>query len=142
MDIGFDTIIYIVLGLVFVLAQVAKKKKKAALSQSASNEDVSDSDVKSPVSFLEQLLGIPEQKPVVSSSFDENQHPPEDLDPSFLESGPRESTVAPVNESSYNLKARSKSKPAGYQGERQAKKTGFNLRQAIIYKAVLERKNF
>ena len=142
MDNKFEYIIYIVLGLVFVLAQVAKKKKKAAAAQSSDNEGVGSDGSKSPTSFIEQLLGIPEQKPVVRNPAENDQLPPESLDPSFIQSVPRVSTSTQVNESSDILVSASKTKPAGYQRKKAVRRKGFDLRTAVIYKAVLERKNF
>jgi len=142
MDISFEYIIYIVLGLVFVLAQIAKKKKKTAAAQSSGNEGVDAGGSKPPTSFIEQLLGIPEQKPIVRNPVDSDQLPPEDLNPSSIQSGPRVNTAIHVNESSDTLAAASKTKPAGYQGEKVVRRKGFDLRTAVIYKAVLERKNF
>ena len=142
MDIGFETIIYIVLGLVFVLAQVAKKKKKAAQAQMSDDEEIGEVENQSPASFFEQLLGIPDQKPIVQKAVEKNQFPPDDLDPSFSQPGSRVSITTPINDTAVIPKARPVVAPQGYHNKKSGKQSRFNLRTAVIYKVVLERKNF
>ena len=142
MDIGFETIIYIVLGLVFVLAQIAKKKKKAAQAQVADNEEFDESEVQPAPSFFEQLLGIPDQKPIVQEAVEKIQFPPEDLDPSFSQPGPGVSITTPVKDPAVIPKARRTTVSQGSQQRKSGKQSRFNLRTAVIYKVVLERKNF
>lgn len=142
MDKGFETILYIVLGLIFVLAQVAKKKKKAAEAQVAEYEDDSDAPRQTPTSFIEQLLGVPEQKPIVQKPVDNYLTPRESLEISFPQPGPN---VGSSSSEDQLLGARLKNVSENFDEHRKSKsgkKTNFDLRTAIIYKAVLERKNF
>jgi len=139
MDNGFEYIIYIVLGVIFVLAQIARRKKKVTQAQSADSEEI---ESKPSPTFLEQMLGIPEQKPVAPSQDDFDHLPPEDLNPSSDQSGPRVSASSEVNENTDVIMARPKTKPAGYQRVKRANRPGFDLRKAVIYQVVLERKNF
>ncbi len=142
MDKGYDIIIYIVLGLIFVLVQVAKKKKKAAQIQDTDSENVGKNENQSPSTFFEQLLGVPEQNPVVQQPVINYQSPPEDLDPAFLQPGPSVSTDTFVNGPPETLAPLPRAVSVGYKKKKSSKRSGFDLRTAVIYKVVLERKNF
>ena len=142
MDIGFETIIYIVLGLVFVLAQVAKQKKKAAMTQTADSEDVEVDEQKPPTSLLEEFLGMQEKKPVVQEPVEINQQPSEVLSPSSIQPGPGVSKTTSVNDYSGTPMRRRNAKSTENQSTKRSGKSGFDLRTAIIYEAVLERKYF
>ncbi len=142
MDIGFDTIIYIILGLVFVFAQVAKKKRKDAQSQLAVDEENESEPRPSTPSVLEQLLGIPEQKPVVKKPVETFMSSEGDSEKSFYQPSPSESVLASVNEEVRSEKKTEVKKRSFYQEQKKGKRPVFDLRRAIIYKAILERKNF
>ena len=142
MDISFDTIIYIILGLIFVFAQVAKNKRKKAQAQASENEGDSVPDPPRAPSILEQMLGIPDEKDVVEKPV-ENKHPHlVDPDPSFLQSGPGESYNRTVNEPvEQSLKV--KGDPNVWKNKlKSGRKAKFNLKQAVIYKTILERKKY
>jgi hypothetical protein len=142
MDISLDTIIYIILGLIFVFAQVARNKRKKAQSQAAGNKEDTESEPKVGRSVLEQMLGIPEEKPVVEKPVENNKSLRFDHDPAFSQPGPNDSVIDTVNEEvveGSKLVAR-----RIYRGQsmKSVKRINFNLKQAVIYKAILERKKF
>lgn len=142
MDIGFETIIYIVLGLVFVFAQIAKSKKKAAAAQVAEDEYDEEGESPSPTSFFEQLLGAPEQNPLVEKPVDNFIPPREIPDSAFHQPSPGVSVVGSVNEVVETQIKKKTNKSEGFQKVKSRKRLGFDLKTAIIYKTVLERKNF
>ncbi len=142
MDIGFDTIIYVILGLAFVFAQVAKKKKKDAQAQLAEDEGNEVGSSPSAPSVLERLLGIPEQKPLVKKPVENFKSPAEDRERSFYQPPPSEGMTIPVNEVVKPAKKIDVKKRNVYQEHKSGKRSVFDLKQAIIYKAILERKNF
>jgi len=142
MDIGFDTIIYIILGLIFVLAQVARKKKRDASRQVSGGEDAEPDETRPSTTFLEQLLGIPEEKPPVRKPVESLEEPREHPDSVFLKPDPLAHAGNYLSESTGMKKIRAKPVSKTNAKRRAGKKSGFDLRSAVIYKAVLDRKKF
>lgn len=142
MDIGFDTIIYIILGLIFVLAQVARKKKRDASKQVLGNDEAEPAETRPSATFLEQLLGIPEERPPVRKPVENVEPPWENTDPIFLKPDPLANTGNYLRDSTGMKKIRAKPVSKTKAKRRAGKKSGFDLRSAVIYKAVLDRKKF
>lgn len=143
MDIGFDTIIYIVLGVIFVIAQVARKKKKDLAQHGSGNESAEPAETRPPATFLEQLLGIPEQRPPVREPVESFDPPWENADPVFLKpDDPLANSGNYLRDSTVMKKMRAKPVSKKNAKTRAGKKSGFDLRSAVIYKAVLDRKKF
>ena len=142
MDIGFDTIIYIILGLVFVVSQVAKKKKKAAQAQLSENEDDDAEQMPPQPSVLEQLLGIPVQKPLVEKPVDNYMTPREEFSVPLSQPTPKQRITESVNEVVMPENINKISDQGVYRKRKSGQRSDFDLRQAIIYKAILEQKNF
>ncbi|MCD6345870.1 MAG: hypothetical protein J7L96_00475 [Bacteroidales bacterium] len=142
MQAGLDTVIYIVLGLFFVLAQVAKKKKAAEKIVSTDSEDHNVEANRSPTSLFEELLGFKEQN--IQEPVDVIASPIENISPlassesyDYKEDGGilmnRETEMTPVDESETVLV---EVKPS------QEEDQGFDLRKAVIYSVILEPKYF
>ena len=142
MDIGFETIIYIILGLIFVLAQVAKNKKKKLDSQNSDNEEEGTVGMPSQPSVLEQLLGIPETKPYVEKPVEIISPPIEEENPSFRQPVSRERMPVTVSEEVKPMKRKNVGTQKDLIASKKAKGSWFNLRHAVIYKTILERKNY
>ena len=96
MDFGIDTLIYIVLGVVFIVAQVAKKKKTQAVTESTEEIEEREIPQKPSQGLLEQLMGFDE----VEDPFDMPSRiveiPPEETVP--LSSKRIESEVLPYKQ--------------------------------------------
>lgn len=142
MDIGFETIIYIILGLIFVLAQVAKNKKKKLDSQNSDNEEEGTVRMPSQPSVLEQLLGIPETKPYVEKPVEIINPPKVEESPSFHQPVSRERIPVAVSEEFKPVKRNNVGARKDLYSRKKGKGSGFNLRHAVIYKTILERKNY
>ena len=142
MDIGFETIIYIILGLIFVLAQVAKNKKKKLDSQNSDNEEEGTDGMPSQPSVLEQLLGIPETKPIVEKPVEIISPPLGEENPSFRQPVSRERMPVTVSEEVKPMKRKNVGAQKDLIASKKGKGSVFNLRHAVIYKTILERKNY
>lgn len=142
MDIGFESIIYIILGLVFVVSQIAKKKKKAAQAQLSGNEESEAGNKPSAPSVLEQLLGIPEQKAPVEKPVENFMTPREEFNIPLNQPTPKQSVTESVNEEVMPKDNKKIANRGDYRKRKSGKRLDFDLRRAIIYKAILERKNF
>lgn len=142
MEIGFETIIYIILGLIFVFAQIAKKKKKNAQAQQSENKEYADENKPSSPSVLEQLLGIPEQNQAVEKPVDNIMTLREEFTQSFHQPEQRISVPEPKNEAVSPPVRKNEDFHDVSKKQKLGSGSVFNLRQAVIYKAVLERKNF
>ena len=142
MDISFDTIIYIILGLIFVIAQVAKNKRKKVQAQSADNEDDSVPRPPRAQTILEQMLGIPEEKAVVENPVENIPPHLVDPEPSFSQPRPGNSIENTVNEVIIDRSKPIRNVPSGKIKTKIRRNTNFNLKQAVIYKTILERKKY
>ena len=148
MDSGIETIIYIVLGIVFVVAQVLKKKKKQQSVEDIEGQDVEPVTQDTSKGLLEQFLGFDE----VEDPFDK----PSTKDDSPLEtskplSTPLSSTEVETEVLSYRQfgdqgKEVQPDREAIEITEDQKRKVkrvqNFDLRKAVIYSVILERKYF
>jgi hypothetical protein len=143
MDIGFDTIIYIIIGVIFLVAQIAKKKRKEEAAKGRGSQGDSVPEKSPGQTILEQLLGIPEQRPSVERPVDDFTSPDYDLDPLFPQPGPQDSIVKTVNEAVKETAAELKvDKSQSPSRSRKKSRRDFDLKKAIIYQAILERKNY
>ncbi len=144
MDIGIDTIIYIVLGLIFVVAQATRKKKQQVANAGGSENNDDGSQGRPSKGLLEQFLGFDEEYESPVKPENQRDLPPQEFIPEsppeyFSESvsdwhslNKRKEVreYQEINELSEDQKTRPK------HGVR------FDLRKAIIYSAILERKYF
>jgi len=146
MDIGIDTIVYIVLGLVFVLAQATRKKKAAQQAQVKDNEEFEEfeEEVDTPQpSLLQEFYGQNPDRNLAENRIETVSAPTEITPLSSAKSIHYESdendmikkgqmSVKNDLTNANNLEEISKKKS----------KLKFDLRKAVIYSAILERKYF
>lgn len=142
MDFGIDTIIYIILGLVFLVAQVSRKKKAKSPEIISDNEDVDTNEVAPPSSLLEEFFGSVEERNVVQKTveknFYQNDSPPvssgnHDVDDVFIEN---------LTEKKMEDLPKDEVEESWDQKERPDEVSHFDLRNAVIYSTILERKYF
>ncbi len=127
MDFGIDTIIYIILGLVFFVAQASKKKKVQAQRDALNSDGANDNEDASPPNLLEEYLSQKEDIPTLSSDGDDfNEAFFDNLKEEKIEDLPKGKISELVDD----------------QKERSTQAPEFDLRNAVIYSAILERKYF
>lgn len=144
MDIGIDTIIYIALGLIFVLAQVSRKKRAAKQAQSQEVESVPEVDQIPASSAWDEFWNSsdpsPEQDLVTEATV------PQVIDDTL--SFPVRKAVKQMDvedeirntelRSDWKSEATEEPEPETVAGDR----IGFDLRSAVVYSVLLERKEF
>lgn len=144
MDFGIDTIVYIILGVVFLVAQASKKKRPQVPGRTADSDEVDPTENRPIPSLLEEFLGRAEVETVVEKPVEKKLIFPN-------ESPLLSSASLPVNELLFdNLSEKMTeglhSDQSGVKNEAVQKApsalTDFDLRKAVIYSAVLERKYF
>lgn len=143
MDSGFETIIYIILGIIFIVAQAARKKKQQAAQAPVNDADPAMPEPTPAMDMLEKFFGMEEEKPVRKFEAPTFQPPP-------IKAQPLSSDFAD-NEISSSGSMQKIGKEVNFLGEeihdeiqvtRSKKKTEFDLRKAVIYSAILERRYF
>lgn len=144
MDFGIDTIVYILLGIIFVVAQATRKKKQQSAGDPASQTG-SDPDDKPPLKgFFEQFLGMDDDE-----SYPD--HPVHTEADSSVESQPLSSDYIDAEFVSKDAENKIGKEVKFYEetetgtenlNEKSPNQTGFDLRRAVIYAAILERKYF
>lgn len=148
MDSGIETIIYIVLGIVFVVAQVIKKKKPQPIVERADEQVDEGSKQSASKGLLEQFLGFDEVEDPFDKQITTDDSP---LEASFPLSTPLSSIEVETEVLPY--------KQFGDQGKEvhpyreaieitedqkgiEKRVQNFSLRNAVIYSAILQRKYF
>ena len=144
MDFGVDTIVYIILGLVFLVAQASKKKRSAMAKNLSDNEDVDSDDEVPPHSLLEEIFAQNLRDQSVEKTVEEkivHQEAPPLLSSSYK----AVDELVLENMSERKLVDLQKEEIADNSGDQRQWSTelqGFDLRKAVIYSAILERKYF
>jgi len=142
MDFGIDTVIYVILGLVFFVAQANKKKKAQTPKVSRNLEEDDGNNGGSPPSLLEELFGQNERSAFMQSTLENESFTQEDAPPLFSDS-------LNVSEASFdNLDDRKKEDlpddnfdiPPFDSDDESLWNSEFDLRNAVIYSVILERK--
>lgn len=148
MDSGIETIIYIVLGIVFVVAQVIKKRKPQRSVEGAEEQVDEGSEQNTSKGLLEQFLGFDEVEDPFDKPSTKDDSP---LEVSFPLSTPLSSKeveieVLPSRQFGEQRKEVKPYNEAFEITEDQKRKVkwvqNFDLQKAIIYSAILERKYF
>ncbi|MEA1878326.1 MAG: hypothetical protein U9N86_15895 [Bacteroidota bacterium] len=144
MDFGIDTIVYIILGLVFLVAQANKKKKAQAQKISAEIEEDGDDDGGSPPGLLEEFFGQNESSVFDQNTVDNNAYPQEAPPPLFTDSlRVDEAFFDNVSEETNEDLPKDKfEEPVDDSDDELVQVSEFDLRNAVIYSAILERKYF
>lgn len=144
MDFGIDTIVYIILGLVFLVAQANKKKKAQAQKISTDIEEDGDDDGGSPPGLLEEIFGQNESSVSVRNAVGKNAYLQEDPPPLFTDSLPvDEAFFDNVSEElNEDLPKEIFEEPVDDSNDESMEVSEFDLRNAVIYSAILERKYF
>lgn len=142
MDFGIDTIIYIILGIVFLVAQASKKKKAQTQRVTPSEEEEYSEEVAPPSSLLEEFLSSRGEQLTVQNTVEEN-FPEEDY-PSLSSNRHEDDEVLIENLSEKKMEDLPKDEidESDDQKERSVENSDFDLRNAVIYSAILERKYF
>lgn len=144
MDFGIDTIVYIILGLVFFVAQAGKKKKAKALRVSTDIEENSDSDVGSRPGLLEELFSQNENGGFVHNSVEKEPFLQEKTTPLFSDSASVEETLLDdlKKRKIEDLPKENIEKTIDDSKKGSTQISEFDLRNAVVYSAILERKYF
>jgi len=144
MDFGIDTIIYIILGLVFLVAQVSKKKKAQAKRVSANNEEDGNDDGGSPPSLLEEFFNKNTSDSFVTNPVESKVFPQEDSPPLFSDRVDADEVFFDnlSEEKMEDLPEVNFSEAIDDPDEGSEQVPEFDLRNAVIYSAILERKYF
>jgi len=144
MDSGIETIIYIVLGIVFVVAQVIKKRKPQRSVEGAEEQVDEGSEQNTSKGLLEQFLGFDEVEDPFDKPSTKDDSPLELSTP--LSSKEVEIEVLPSRQFGEQRKEVKPYNEAFEITEDQKRKVkwvqNFDLQKAIIYSAILERKYF
>lgn len=150
MDFGIDTIIYIILGLVFLVAQVSKKKKAQAqkilndTEEDSNDDDDGGDDGGSPPSLLEEFFAQNESNVFVENAVEKKSYLQDDSPPLFTDS-------LRVDDAFFdNVSEKKNEDLPKYEfveiiddpKKKSVQLTEFDLRNAVIYSAILERKYF
>ena len=148
MDFGLDTIVYIVLGLIFVVAQAARKKKAAERIKSPNDETYEEETERPPPSVIQEFLDLNEkdgfQEEYVQKPVDNRVTPKEEVAAlSFHES-------VQYEQNDFEMKDLDREEELVDMTERDLiekpsstdEGSGFNLKDAVIYSTILERKYF
>lgn len=144
MDSGFETIIYIILGIIFIVAQAARKKKQRANAPLPEEAVPEESVPRKARDFLEQLFDLDEATSVPREVVQTDPPPPAKAQPLFSEA-PVSEAVSPFSgdvsrmETPYDMHENAITKNPDVPP---VKRKNFDLRQAVIYSVILERKYF
>ncbi|MFO7616496.1 MAG: VOC family protein [Bacteroidales bacterium] len=144
MDISIDTLIYIVIGVIFVLAQVARKRKAGKPAEAAPVQPPPVESDEDPGDFWKKFLGVEElseriPEPVTQVPAD----PPIDLKPFSSrrnEPSPRGRRIAIPVPPILDDDVRTDDAGLGIQVTTEKVEPGFDLRSAVIHSVILERK--
>lgn len=144
MDIGLETIVYLVLGLVFLVVQAGKKKKKTAPVAREADGEIDSDENRPPPSLLEEFLGMdrgmqPVEKPVHNFPEPSEENSPVSVQKSKSNVVIVEGKKRSGKEILSNSRKAELSEPQKRSSKRPA---GFDLRRAVIYSAILDRKYF
>jgi hypothetical protein len=143
MDKGIDDLIYIILGVVFVVAQFLRKKKPAQEKAPESAPVVAQQEEEEdPAEFWKHFLGVPEVSSAEPEAVLEKVPPVEIKSESFQRIDPGiEKAVHPVSSltdhtpEDFAVSVESTKEPEAEQEDEP-----FNLRDAVIHSVILERK--
>lgn len=151
MDFGIDTVIYIILGLVFLVAQASKRKKAQAQKILNDTEEDSDDDDDdggddrgSPPSLLEEFFAQNESNVFVENTVEKKSYLQDDSPPLFTDS-------LRVDDAFFDNVSEKKNEDLPKDEfveiiddpkKKSVRVTEFDLRNAVIYSAILERKYF
>ncbi|MCK9326049.1 MAG: hypothetical protein M0P69_11215 [Bacteroidales bacterium] len=144
MDISIDTLIYIVIGVVFVLAQVIRRRKAVQSAEAVPVEPPPVEREEDPEDFWKKFLGVDEltgPKPEsITQSPAGQTNDPEPFSSQWNQSaGRRRVTVAPVP-SLTDQSVSPDDTESGLQDKGEKEEPGFDLRSAVIHSVILERK--
>lgn len=142
MDFGIDTIVYIILGIVFLVAQASKKKKTSNQRVISSQDSVDLDEITPSPSLMEQLLSSREEQNIVQQTvekeFYQGDTPPLSSDLKVADEIFNENLMKKKMEDL----PMDKDYDSADQNRSSDKRSDFDLRKAIIYSVILERKYF
>lgn len=142
MDFGIDTVIYIVLGIVFLVAQANRKKKAGSQKVVHETNDVELDELAPRSSVLDEFFGSREEQNIVQKVVEKEYYQD---DPPPLSSDLNDADKV-FNENSMEKKMEDLPKDENYesavQNRSSNKLSNFDLRKAVIYSTILERKYF
>lgn len=156
MEDNFDTIIYIIITIVaFAISALGKKKKKSN-NQSIGSENPSKPKARPFLSNLEQLLkeemGIPDQNLKNEYEFDSinEDYEQEYENPKEIIENPTKETINPKNKMPYSIEYEDTSEIFSdsiqdsdlTKIEEEPVIEDFNLRDAVIYSEIINRKEY
>jgi len=144
MDFGVDTIVYIILGIVFLVAQASKKKKAQAKRVSANSEEDGNDDGGSPPSLMEEFFNKNTSDSYVTNAVESEASPQEDSPPLFSDRLDADVVLFDnlSEEKMEDLPEDNVSEAIDDPDEGSMQVPDFDLRNAVIYSAILERKYF
>ena len=144
MDFGIDTVVYIIIGVIFVLAQATRKRNVAKGTPPAAAQEEKAEEVKQELSdFWKEFLGADLTANQVSEPVLIHQVPPVFTEPADFH-GNEPALKEPVfPKSSFNdpgdRAVAGKQVPAKLPLDNQSV-SSFDLRSAVVYSVILERK--
>lgn len=144
MDSGFETIIYILLGIIFIVAQAARKKKQQTAQASVDKHD-SEETHKEPVKdFFDEFFTREEYEARQQAKDNPVRSPQIEAQPLSSDFIDKE-IVTSESIQKIGKEVRSYEKEISdieNQVMRSERRVAFDLRRAVIYSVILERKYF
>jgi hypothetical protein len=143
MDFGTDTLVYIIIGVIFVLVQATRKRNIAKENLQAPTKIVKEEEKEELSVFWKELLGTGLTANQANKPVQIDKIPPVFAEPADFLRNDRALKKPVLSKSSFNdpgvRTVAGKKVPASHPDEDLAFK-GFDLRSAVVYSVIPERK--